>query len=211
MRLHINSPAPSKHLASRNVTGILRPMQSQNTGSARRPPEAFHTANLFETGMGHVVVSRFKQEGTLVEAGVFLLDVYCLGVKDAFFTQVGPSEYKDRFLPRVFAQEPGEPMDPSCARKLVEQAIAYAAKLGFAPHPDYKRASRVFGGILWETCPTNFVFGHKGKPFYIRGPYDTEARANYILQQLQRRCGEGNYDYVVALGAPSDFEGLLED
>lgn len=35
---------------------------------------------------------------------------------------------------------------PAAARKLVEGAVAYAQSLGFAPVPDFKKASRVLGG-----------------------------------------------------------------
>jgi hypothetical protein len=53
------------------------------------------------------------------------------------------SEYEDEFLPRVGEQDPLEPMEPAGARKFVEGAVGYAARLGFSPHPDYKRACRV--------------------------------------------------------------------
>ena len=41
--------------------------------------------------MGHAAVARFR--GSDVEMGVFLLDVFCLGVKDAFYTRVSSAEY----------------------------------------------------------------------------------------------------------------------
>ena len=43
--------------------------------TAKRPPEAFRSANLFDSGIGYVVVSRFKSDGQ-VESGVFLLDAF---------------------------------------------------------------------------------------------------------------------------------------
>ncbi len=43
-------------------------------------------------------------------------------------------------------------VEPCCARKLIEQATQYAQGLGFAPHPDYKKAARVFGGLDAEQC-----------------------------------------------------------
>jgi len=162
---------------------------------SKRPPEAFLGANLFDVGMGHVVVSRFKSER--VEAGVFLLDVYCLGIKDAFFTRVHLSQYEGGFLDRVFAETRREPLEPGCARKLVEDAVAYARGLGFAPHEDYKHACRVLGGIDPRTCTRSFQFGHDGKPLYIQGPHDSDAKARRILNLLQARCGEGNYHFMV--------------
>ncbi len=40
-------------------------------------------------GMGQVIVSRLS--GGMVAAGIFLIDAFCLGVKDAFAFSVGPS------------------------------------------------------------------------------------------------------------------------
>jgi hypothetical protein len=162
---------------------------------SKRSPEAFLGANLFEVGLGHVVVSRFKTDW--VEAGVFLLDVYCLGVKDAFFTRMHLSEYEGGFLDRVFADTGREPLEPGCARKLLEDAVEYARRLGFAPHEDYKQACRVLGGIDPRTCTRTFEFGHDGKPLYIQGPHESEARARRILNLLQAHCGDGNYHFMV--------------
>ena len=114
--------------------------------TSKRPPEAFRSANLFDSGIGYVVVSRFKSDG-LVESGVFLLDVFCLGVKNAFFSRLNQSEYESRLVQRVFANGGSQPLTPACARKFVQDAVAYSQHLGFAPHPDYKKACRVFGGI----------------------------------------------------------------
>jgi hypothetical protein len=98
-------------------------------------------------------------------------------------------------------EEAGEhlqPLEPTCARKLVEGAVAYAANLGFAPAPGYKAACRVFGGVKADQCPTAFVFGNKGKPCFIRGPRDTPEKCRLILNLLHTRCGEGNYEFVLS-------------
>jgi hypothetical protein len=57
--------------------------------SNKRPPEAFRSSSFKKQGIGHVVITRFKAGGTEVDAGVFLVDAYCLGVKDAIFRAVG--------------------------------------------------------------------------------------------------------------------------
>jgi hypothetical protein len=76
--------------------------------------------------------------------------------------------------------------------------------LGFQPHPDYKAACRVFGGIAVEACDREFAFGHKGKPFYIQGPYDSAQKCKQILTILKNRCGQGNFYYLIASNDLSD-------
>jgi hypothetical protein len=172
--------------------------------------EAFCSAELPEVGIGHVIVSRFRWGGELVEAGVFLVDVFCLGVKSAFLRQMSRGDYQGEFLRGFDENTLLKPLAPSCARKLVEGAVAYAAGFGFAPHPDYRKACRVFGGIKAEECPTEFTYGKDGKPLYWQGPRETEARARQILDQLHQRCGEGNYNFVLALGDGEAPAGLQQ-
>lgn len=57
----------------------------------KRATEAYYSTSLFDKGIGYVVVARFKLVGE-AEIGVFLVDVFCLGVKNAFFTRVSERE-----------------------------------------------------------------------------------------------------------------------
>jgi len=88
---------------------------------------------------------------------------------------------------------------PTCLRKLVEGAVAYATDLGFPPHADFRNARGIFGDVDSGACPTRSDFGKDGKPFYFRGPGETQWQALRIVQQLHRRCGPGNYHYLIAL------------
>ena len=160
-----------------------------------RSTEAFVSANLFEIGMGHTAVARFR--GNDVEIGVFLLDVFCLGVKDAFYTRVSLVEYDSSVLERIIPTANRKPLDPPTARKLVEDAVAYAQNLGLAPHPDYKQGCRVFGGIKSSDSTVTFVFGKDGKPFYVQGPHDSFAKCQRIMNQLRTRCGTDGFNFLV--------------
>jgi len=174
--------------------------------TSKRSPEAFRSANLFDAGIGYVVVSRFKSDGQ-VESGVFLLDVYCLGVKNAFFSRLNQSEYESRLVQRVFANGGSQPLTPACGRKLVQDAVAYAQNLGFAPHPDYKTACRVFGGISAAECNEVFTFGKDDRPCFIQGPNDSELFCRKATTLLTIKCGEGNFDYILVddLGSGLDL------
>jgi len=67
------------------------------------------------------------------------------------------------------------------------------------PHADYRIARLIFGDIEPNACPVRFTFGQNGKPFYIDGPNDTPAIKRRILNQLERRCGPGGYDYLITV------------
>jgi hypothetical protein len=169
----------------------------------KHSPEALRSAKLFDCGCGYLVFSRFKADGC-VEAGFFLLDVFCLGVKDAGFHRFNSlTDYQKSLIDRLFPNGDQVRMMPGAARKLIEDAISYARGLGFSPGVDYQKASRVFGGITTADCDEQFEFGKNGKPFYIQGPSDSRARVGRILRALEDRCGEGGYHYIVTA---EDFE-----
>jgi len=127
------------------------------------------TNNLFDVGIGHVIIGRtispFK-----VAFGVFLLDVYCLGVKNGFYGERTHDELKEMIDKLAGDEHPFVDISPECARKLVESAVAYAENLGFAPHSDYPPAAALFGDINAGACPTQYEFGKDGKPFFVSGP-----------------------------------------
>jgi hypothetical protein len=100
---------------------------------------------------------------------MFLLDVFCLGVRDTFFAIVGRDEY-DRRLRSWREAESLQRIDPAGLRKLLEGGVVYARELGFNPPPDYVVMHKIFGDVEAAACPSRFQYGHAGKPFYISGP-----------------------------------------
>lgn len=160
-----------------------------------------------------MVITRYKSAGR-VEAGVFLLDTYCLGVKNAFFLQCHETEVAD-VVARTCSGGDGTPATEhsgAWGRKLVEDAVAYAQRLGFAPHHHYKQAARVMGGINPKECSETFVFGYNGKPLFIGGPNDSEARCRQITHILTKKFSQPPaFDYIVPLDGSDDFfENITE-
>jgi hypothetical protein len=168
--------------------------------------ESLVPAGLFEQGIGNLVFSRSLPDGRIA-LSVFLLDVFCLGVKDAFFAVWGRDDYAARL--RVWPDgENLQRMQPACFRKLVEGGVEYARGLGFKPHNDYALACGIFGDVEATACSSQFEYGHEGKPYYISGPNETPARAAAIVKQLERRLGEGKFHFLVAAD-PSEMEGVF--
>ena len=166
--------------------------------------EAHIPESLFELGMGNVVVARFKGSGE-VECGMFLVDVWCLGVKNAMYKRLHPGQYQE-MLDDMEQQAPLKQISVSCARKLVTEAVSYSSRLGFKPHLDFKKAWRVMGGIDPGECDSSYTFGHDGKPHYFQGPHDTLAFSNKVVKTLTKILGSDNFYYTIAGGEDlSDF------
>ena len=106
--------------------------------------ECLFPDGIFELGIGNLVISRALPNNRIA-ACVFTVDVYCLGVKNALFKVFRVADYERILKPLLLSAHPGqsvERMDPSCAKKLVEGAVAYAKNLGFSPHPEYKKCKK---------------------------------------------------------------------
>jgi hypothetical protein len=167
----------------------------------KRPNEAWCSAELSKNGFGHVAVARFKLSGD-AEVGVFLVDVYCLGVKDAYFARVSELEYNSKILAGIAETGGGkESLGPACARKLIEGAVQYAQGLGLAPHPDYKKACRVLGGIRPEDCERTFTYGKDGKPLFVQSPNDSPEFVERVMETLTRRLGKDGFHYILEAGS----------
>ena len=128
--------------------GLIRrtPMTTQPTADSSTF-EALWPSDLFTVGIGWVILARFKPDGRRVEAAVFLVDVFCLGVKLAVFEAGAPADYQQRIRNHYVNKFPMVPAEPCCAGKLLIRAVEYAGKAGFDPHPDYAKAMRPFGGV----------------------------------------------------------------
>jgi hypothetical protein len=152
-------------------------------------------ANDGADGLVTALVARRRSHRRGASVCVYLLDVYCLGVKNA----MGPDNLDDRrvrrLTDRVFSsyQTPPIPAPIELVRDLVLGAAEYAHKLGFAPHPDFHHARAHLGP--W-TGPSAITFGRHGKPTYVSGPYDD---ADQIIRTLRRTVGPKGFNYTIGL------------
>jgi yecA family protein len=162
-----------------------------------------------ENGMGQLLVVRRREDGS-ADAGFFLIDTWCLGVKDATGEMDVTAESVDELLNESIPESTREMIHPACAKKLIEGAIAYAEGLGFSPHRDFRKARKVLSGIDASLCPTEFTFGRNGRPFFVSSPNDSEERIDRILAILEARCGEDGFDFVDAI-AEDDEDDYIED
>jgi hypothetical protein len=154
--------------------------------------------NLFELGLGEVFVTRRLPDGKL-GVSVFLVDVFCLGVKNAFFRVVAEDEYDSMKQSIVRSGRNLERIHQSCAKKLLQGAVEYAKNLGFSAHPDYKKAAPLFGNSEASVCPVHYDYGKNGKPYYFRGPNESISEAKKIVNKLQDKCGEGGFEFMIQL------------
>jgi hypothetical protein len=172
-------------------------------------------SKIWTDGMGYLTIMRQGPDGRLVFAA-FLVDVNCLGVKNAFWRTGTRSEFED-VIQQMGRTQTMRPITPACLVKTVQGAVDYAQSFGFPPHPDYRHASRLLEGIDPSGCKERFQFGRDGKPFYIQGPNESPAQVEAIMQRVQAVGGHffvampGTRGFPDTEDAFVDFDSIDED
>ena len=128
-----------------------------------------------------VVVARRQGSHGPVAMALFLMDLQCLGGKNAFASLLDSSQYRSTCAHAMQAQGPVA-ISLDLAAKIVHEGIAYARSLGFAPHPDVARTLPMLYGAHPEECAEPVPLGGPdGRPLFIEGPDDDAARILGVL------------------------------
>lgn len=160
------------------------------------------SANAFENGVATLLVARDLAHGR-VGMAAFLIDVWCQGVKDAFFRVETALDFED-YVDNLEDLTPLEEIDPSRARKLLRGAVEYAASLGIPPSDAFAEIEPIFGDVA--LADETFAYGRDGKPFYAPGVNDSPARRRRVLAALEAKVGADGFDYLLDL----DFDDQPE-
>jgi hypothetical protein len=149
--------------------------------------------NLWSSGIGNLLIARRMSDERLAIAA-FLVDVFCLGVKNAFWKIVTPREF-DSLRHDIERMGKLRSVAPDYFAKLVYQVVDYAQSLGFRPHRDFQEAQLLLAGMDPSQCGEEFQFGQNGQPLYIRGPSESPERARLIANRVDDLGGK----YVVRI------------
>jgi hypothetical protein len=156
----------------------------------------FLTEAVFEFGMGTLVLARGVTPHH-VALSSFLIDVFCLGIKDVMFESV-EREFFEMYMEATDAGSPVVSVAPSYARKLLRDLAAWSQSIGFAPHRDFAAVERMFGEVSADASDAVFRFGRDGKPVYIPGPNETAPLIRRRIEQLQKHLGDDGFGFEVA-------------
>jgi len=161
-----------------------------------------------ETGLAEIIVSK-KQPGGNLLVGSYIVDTYCLGVKDCFakfnLTQYEYEDLKEQIMRDIIFKR----LKVNELHNIIYGAIDYAEELGFKPHKDFEVAQYLLDPELIDDGIDEIEFGKGGQPLFIQGPYDNP---DIIMATLNKTVGEGNYLYIQSMHLDDmDFDDDYED
>ena len=180
------------------------------TGRARKLPivECWINSNWRETGMNTLIVARQHGTGNIT-FGLYLVDTYCLGLKDTSVRFSAPRfEYEETLNQTILIHEADkEQIDYVLAHNIIYGAIAYAEDLGMKPHKDWATSQFVLEEDTEDIPLVDVTFGKDGKPFYINGPFD---KVDSVIAKLDKSVGKGNYVFLYMMGDQMDDTGFYQ-
>jgi hypothetical protein len=150
------------------------------------------------SGLANILLSRWQPDGCLV-AGMYLVDLLCLGLKDTFCKlDMAPLTYESKLMMPMYERTGCMECSLSLAHGIIYGGIAYAGRFNFHPHRDFRRSHHLLAGPSIVDPAEEIEFGREGKPWYVTGPHDD---VTHIMNQLTAQLGLDGFHYIV--GGPS--------
>jgi hypothetical protein len=164
---------------------------------ARKLPivKAYINTDFRENGFACCLIAR-QQGGGKYLIGIYMVDVFCLGVKNSSIKMgLTEQEFQDFTIEYYTSMNMSyKEYEANYVQNVIWGAFEYAEELGFAP-PNYCDFD-ITQYILDPIDEIEFVdipFGRDGKPFYIAGPHDNVQK---IRNTLTKKVGADGYDFL---------------
>ena len=158
-------------------------------------------------GMASMIVARTQPDENIL-FGRFLVDTFCVGLKDTFFgVNVEPNQFHNDAIPRLYQGVPPVSISIELAHEIIYGAIEFAENIGFRPHRLFGRTGNILDTEDAHPRSGIIEFGYRGMPTYVPAPNDNQRM---ILNRLVENVGIGNFNYVPAGEPPEGFEELFQ-
>lgn len=134
-----------------------------------------------ESGMAHVIVTRVRPSGNLVMAS-FLVDTFCLGVKDASYHENFTPYDFEKYLNNYKNSMGLEEISYNEAHNIIYGAMAFAEEGGVKPAKEFDPAGYILEEDTDDVPLIEYEFGKNGKHFLTVNPDRKEMQYYHILK-----------------------------
>ncbi|MDA3880745.1 MAG: plasmid pRiA4b ORF-3 family protein [Prolixibacteraceae bacterium] len=173
--------------------------------------ECYVNTDWQEAGIANIIVSR-KHSNSNITMGLYLVDLKCLGVKEAFYHfNISNIEYRE-FIDKLSKNADTATIPYALAHNIIFAGLEYAEEFGFKPHPEFNSVAQYI--IEEDTDDIELIdieCGMDGLPCYVKGPYDSEVQSKSIIAQLEKAAGPGNYNFIDTMDEDFDDEDFDDE
>lgn len=171
--------------------------------------ECLVNENWKEEGLVHVHIARQHSNGNITHA-FYLVDLYCLGVKDTGFRfNDSISEYEE-LRERMDDNENFVQCSYALAHNIVYAGWIYGEELGFKQHKEFVFITQFM--LEDDTDEIEFIdieCGKEGRPFLIRSNFMLSTEFNKHRKHLEAKFGEDGFEW--ADESNEEFDDYEED
>lgn len=132
------------------------------------------------TGIYAILVTRAHAGGTLT-VGFYLIDTYCLGVKDStYYFSMDPDDFQERLRSSGIDYEEADYVE---VHNLIYGALEYAEEAGIKPAREFKISEYILEPDDEKIPLMDFEFGHNGLRELVVGPDYKEMKYIPMLEK----------------------------
>ena len=145
-----------------------------------------------DVGETTVLIARRHASGKYT-IGLYLVDTFCLGLKDTFYKfNVSSQEYDD-LLDQISIGGNYIQVSYNEAHNLIFGAIAFAEEAGIKPSPEFALTQYLLEEDTEDVPLIEYEFGKNGKHFLVA---KNNLELNTYLPLLEKNLPEEEYDFI---------------
>lgn len=191
-KLLINSLFMAKKKTKKQPQVYLSPENYIRQKARSLKIKVCYITNGFETaGLGHIIVVR-EHVGGKVTLGMYLVDKYCLGVKDTFYHfRMEEYDYRDFLytLDEIGIKE----ISYEEAHNRIFGAVEFAEEAGIKPHKNFALTQYILEEDDENVPLIEYEYGKDGRHFLVA---KSNLEASKYLPLLRKNLGD-NFDWVI--------------
>lgn len=138
-----------------------------------------------ETGETVAIVTRCHPKGTFT-VGTYLIDTFCLGVKDSFY-RFSINEYDLEELLRNYSNVKIEETDYAVVHNLIYGALEFAEEAGILPCKEFSLTQYILEEDTDAIPLMKFDYGKNGRHLLVA---DNRSQLDFYMPKLRKHLGD---------------------
>lgn len=185
---------------------LLSPEQFIKQKARNLPVETCYiSSDIQEYGEGHITIVR-RHPNDKFTVGIFLVDIFCLGVKDSFCkVRLNKFEYEELMV-RMENEKPKK-ISYEEAHNWIYGAIAFAEEAGIAPHKSFTLSQYMLEEDTEDIPLIEYEFGKDGQHYLVAM---NKMELSKYLPILEKNLG-GDFKYIVQDDDDDEYDEYDDD